>query len=311
MIIKNAPFIFPDVQKAKQYILDCELGFRQQVVELTSRLSSNPELHLIGLSGPTCAGKTTAASIITEQLQAAGHRVHIISVDDFFREQPHGRELMNDPDGAKKLDFDSIDALDFELFSEFLETLMVSGRAMMPKFNIGAGVREGFVELNAPGKENVFLIEGIQVVYPEIHALLSQYDYRSIFIQPTQTLQVGENQYQPNQIRLLRRLVRDYYFRSSDAAFTFFAWESVRENEEKSIFPYVSACDEHLDSLMGYEIGMLRPHLEKILSKIPSSSEYRPQAETILRDISKVQPLSASWLPDFALYREFVPMDQD
>jgi uridine kinase len=306
-MLKNAPDIFSNISEASQYMTACEDEFRQQVIALTKRLLAHPELRLIGLSGPTCAGKTTAASIITEQLESVGRNVHIIYVDDFFREQPHGRELMKDPDGAKKLDFDSIDALDFQLFSDFMDTLMKTGRAMMPRFNIGAGVREGFVELNAPRKEDIFLIEGIQVVYPEINALLCRYNYRSIFIRPEQTLCVGGNAYEPNEVRLLRRLVRDYYFRSSDAAFTFFAWDSVRENEEKSIFPYAEACDEQLDSLMGYEIGILRPHLENILSHIPSGSVYRSYADSILSKIATVQPLKAEWLPPYALYREFVP----
>lgn len=308
MTVLKAPNTFADTNAAIAYIAECENAFRRQVISLTDTLVARPELHLIGLSGPTCAGKTTAADIITKQLQAAGRRVHIISVDDFFREQPHSRHLMNEPDGAEKLDFDSIDALDFELFSSFLDQLMNTGRAMMPRFNIGAGTREGFVELNAPGDEDVFLIEGIQVVYPEISALLHEYDYQSIFIRPARSLDVGGTLYEPNEIRLMRRLVRDYHFRSSDAAFTFFSWESVRENEEKSIFPYADMCDEQLDSLMGYEVGMLRPHLETILCQLPLSSAYRPMADAILQDISKVQPLTSAWLPKHALYREFVPL---
>lgn len=308
MTVFNAPSSFSNADAATAYIAECEDAFRRQVILLTDKLTAQPELHLIGLSGPTCAGKTTAADIITKQLQAAGRRVHIISVDDFFREQPHGRDLMNDPNGAKKLDFDSIDALDFNLFSSCLDQLMKTGHAIMPRFNIGAGVREGFAELNAPGEEDVFLIEGIQVVYPEVSALLHEYDYRSIFIRPARSLAVGGHVYEPNNIRLMRRLVRDYHFRSSSAAFTFFSWESVRENEEKSIFPYVDTCDEQLDSLMGYEVGMLRPHLEAILNQLPLSSVYRPMADAILHDISTVQPLTSAWLPDHALYREFVPL---
>ena len=308
MTVLNAPNVFEDAAAARAYIAECEGAFAQQVIDLTKRLIANPDLHLIGLSGPTCAGKTTSAAIITQQLEAAGKRVHIISVDDFFREQPHTREMLQDPAAIENFDFDSIDALDFDLFSRFMDQLMHTGHAMMPKFNIGAGVREGFVPLDAPGEEDVFLIEGIQVVYPEISALLHQYDYRSIFIRPARSLEVGGNLYEPNQIRLLRRQVRDYHFRASDAAFTFFAWDSVRKNEEKSIFPNVAACDEQLDSLMGYEIGMLRPHLETIFSQLPSSSVYRPIADAILHDIATVQPLTADLLPEHALYREFVPL---
>ncbi len=303
-----APATFETSQMAKDYIAGCEAAFEKQVLELAQDLVARTDLHLIGLSGPTCAGKTTSGELIIRQLEAAGRRVHMISVDDFFLEQPDGRDLIHDPNGAEKLDFDSIDALDFKLFSSCLDELMTKGVTKMPKFNLGEGVREGFVDLRVQDDKDVFLIEGIQVVYPEISALLHQYHYRSIFIRPVRSLKVGGNLYEPNEIRLLRRLVRDYYFRASDAAFTFFAWDSVRENEETSIFPYADACDEQLNSLMGYEIGMLRPHLENILRQLPFSSAYRAHADAILHDISTVQPLSNAWLPEHALYREFVPL---
>ena len=63
MTIKNAPHIFSSVNEASRYMTDCEDEFRGQVIALTERLISHSELRLIGLSGPTCAGKTTAASI--------------------------------------------------------------------------------------------------------------------------------------------------------------------------------------------------------------------------------------------------------
>ncbi len=310
MNVYHAPSVFKTEQDARAYIAACEHSFEEQVIDVCQGLIDHPELHLIGLSGPTCSGKTTAASLLIRRLEAAGRRVHLISVDDFFREQPHGtgRHAMNDPEAAKKLDFDSIDALDFPLFQACLDELMHKGRTRMPRFNIGAGKREGFVDLIAPDKEDVFLLEGIQVVYPEISTLLHQYNYRSIFIQPARSLCVDGVTYTPNDIRLLRRLVRDYHFRSSEASFTLFLWDSVRENEEKNIFPYVDSCDERLDSLMGYELGMLRPHLETILSQIPLSSVYRKTGEDILHHIKNVQPLSALWLPQHALYREFVPI---
>ncbi len=301
---------FASESAAREYLAQCEANFSQQVIDLTDTLTADLNLHLIGLSGPTCAGKTTAARLLIHQLEKSGHHVHMISVDDFFLEQPHGKNLINDPNGAEKLDFDSIDALDFPLFCSCLDELMQTGKTRMPRFNIGAGIREGFQDLAVRDNKDIFLIEGIQVVYPEISARLRQYHYRSIFIHPARSLCAGGTVFEPNEIRLLRRLVRDYYFRSSDAAFTFFAWDSVRSNEQKSIFPYAHACDEQLDSLMGYEIGMLRPHLETILQQLPRSSVYCAHADTILQDISTVQVLPSEWLPSHALYREFVPMPE-
>ena len=106
----------------------------------------------------------------------------------------------------------------------------------------------------------------------------------------------------------MRRLVRDYHFRSSEAEFTFFLWHSVRANEEKNIFPHVHRCESQLDSLMGYEIGLLRPYLETVLSQLDADSEYRSRSEDILKNIANVTALNPSCLPNDALYREFIPV---
>ena len=63
---------------------------------------------------------------------------------------------------------------------------------------------------------------------------------------------------------------------------------------------------EMMDSLMGYEIGMLRPHLEKILGELPADSLYRDRANMILHQIREVQPLCGAWLAEQSLYHEFV-----
>ena len=78
------------------------------------------------------------------------------------------------------------------------------------------------------------------------------------------------------------------------------------ENEEKNIFPNADRCMAHLDSTMGYEIGMLRPYLETILPQILTSDAYGDIAADILDDIRAAQPISCELLPDVALYREFV-----
>lgn len=308
MEILTAPSSFESKSQAIDYINQCEKRFHEDVVALSQKLISIPGLRLIGLTGPTCAGKTTAATILIEQMQSAGRKVHLVSVDDFFRDQPHGRNLMNEPDGKSRLDFDSIDALDFDLFSGCLSELMTKGKTNVPRYDLGAGRRIGFVELLAPDQTDVILIEGIQVVYPEISALLHQYIYHSIYIDVGSSLAVGNVVFQPEEIRLMRRLVRDYHFRSSEAEFTFFLWHSVRANEEKNIFPHVHLCDSCLDSLMGYEIGLLRPYLEIVLGQLNVDSEYRNRAKDILKNTANVMALDCCWLPNNALYREFIPV---
>ena len=308
MSVLHAPGSFYSEQEAEEYVVACERAFARQVDEVSARLSAMPDLKFIGLSGPTCAGKTTAAGILTDHLVRGGHRVHLISLDNFFREQPDGRRLMEDPDGAKKLDFDSVEALDLPLLTSALDSLVQTGSMSVPRYDLGRGRRQGVETVTEEDASDVFLFEGIQVVYPQVNALLRRYPYHSMAICVGQSLDVGGVTYDPVDIRLMRRLVRDYFFRSSDAQFTFFLWESVRANEQKNILPHLYMCDETLHSLMGYEVGMLRPYLETILGQLPEASVYRPMADRILENISSVQPLMTKWLPASALYREFVPL---
>lgn len=300
-----APSSFETQDMARQYIAACERAFCERVTALADALADIKELRLIGLSGPSCAGKTTTANILVRQLERKGHRVHVISVDDFFREQPHAREALA---AEKPLDFDSIEALDFELFAACLDELMTKGETTIPCFDLSRGVRSGQRRVQIGSDGDMVLFEGIQVVYPEISALLRRHPYQCVFSNVSSALSVGGTVYAPEQIRLLRRIVRDYYFRASNAAFTYYLWESVRQNEEKNIFPSAADCDVRLDSLMGYEIGMLRPHLEIILQDLPISNAHRAEADAVLDHISQVQPLHPSWLPPDALYSEFVPL---
>lgn len=296
-------------KEATAYIAECEKRFRDNVIAAAEQLHAIPGLRLIGLSGPTCAGKTTTAKILLGRLEALGHRVHMISVDDFFREQPEALEKKVGEKG-ESIDFDSIDALDFECFERCLSELMSTGRSEMPLFDLSQGKRVGTHLVAAEHESDLFVIEGIQVVYPEISALLRRYTYRSVYCDVESMLRAGDVTYLPEEIRLMRRLVRDYYFRASDAAFTFYLWQSVRENEIRSILPNVAECDIHLNTQMEYELGMLRPHLELVLAQLPEDSEYQSRAQEILAKLPALTPLTSAQLPDEALYCEFVPVQK-
>lgn len=295
---------FSSEQDLRDYVVACEDAFAKQVDRVADDIVARKNCKLLGLGGPSCAGKSTTAKHLIRQLELAGKHVHIISIDDFFREQPNIRASQSCE--ADKVDLDSIDALDFPLFCQCVEQLMTKGHATMPLYDLARGRRCGEKEYHIRDENDLFLFEGIQTVYPDIAKLLSEYPYYSMFINVRQTLRVKDRTFSPNQIRLLRRLVRDYDRRASSPDFTLFLWDSVRANEERSIFPYADACHAQLDSTMGYEIGMLRPYLEKILPSILTSSDYGKIAAVILDDISVTDPVPYTLLPEVALYREFV-----
>ena len=55
---------FESQNDAKDYILSCEDAFAQQMRAAAARILSQPSCKLLGLGGPSCAGKSTTAKLL-------------------------------------------------------------------------------------------------------------------------------------------------------------------------------------------------------------------------------------------------------
>lgn len=288
----------------RELVLQCDQNLERRMAEVANQISAIPSLRLIGLTGPTCSGKTTTARLLTEVFEKCGRRVHVVSIDDFY----YDKEVLQrraDMDPDIEIDYDSEDTIDVDLLAEKAEQLLACKETRMPRFDFHSGARVDGVTVT-PRPDDVFLFEGIQILYPKVDAILRQQDYRSIYICPTSSVQVGEEIFDSNELRLMRRLVRDYLYRSTKPDFTFYIWQSVRDNEEKSIFPHAHTCNYFIDSTMPYEVGMLKPYLEKILGQIPENSQFYGEAREVLRQLTHVQSIPSSYMTPNSLYKEFI-----
>lgn len=291
-------------QAMLELVVQCDQSLEKRMEEVANRISEIPDLRLIGLTGPTCSGKTTTARLLTEVFEKCGRRVHVVSIDDFY----YDKELLNaraDKDPDIEIDYDSEDTIDVELLAEKTADLLACKETRMPRFDFHSGSRTEGVTVT-PRPDDVFLFEGIQILYPKVDAILRQQKYRSIYICPSSSIRIGQEIFDSNELRLMRRLVRDYLYRSTDPAFTFYVWQSVRDNEEKSIFPHAHTCNYFIDSTMPYEVGMLKPYLERILAKIPAENQFYDQAQEVLRQLKHVQSIPASYMTPNSLYKEFI-----
>lgn len=277
------------------------------------------DVRILRLSGPTCAGKTTTAGKLTRALEAEGRVVHPLSIDDFFYDRAvlDARAKAN-PTGEP--DYDSVETIDLPALSVCIHELMNTGRAMIPHFDFVTGDRIGYREMAVPlGEKPVFLFEGIQAVYPEVVSLFSDVPGRSIFInvmKPTVLIDAEgrERVFQPDRIRLFRRLVRDAAKRGTSPIFTLHLWKSVRANERKSILPYADACDYGIDSNMAFDVHMLAPHLRRILTREEMRRPYNREADaqafkigaSILSELDGVEGVTTTGLSPHSLYREFL-----
>ncbi|MBQ8441306.1 MAG: hypothetical protein IJX19_11630 [Clostridia bacterium] len=288
----------------RELVLQSDRSLEKRMEEVANQISAIPSLRLIGLTGPTCSGKTTTARLLTEVFERCGRRVHVVSIDDFY----YDKEVLQrraDMDPDIEIDYDSEDTIDVDLLAEKAEQLLACKETRMPRFDFRSGARVDGVTVT-PRPDDVFLFEGIQILYPKVDAILRQQDYRSIYICPTSSVRIGEETFDSNELRLMRRLVRDYLYRSTKPDFTFYIWQSVRDNEEKSIFPHAHTCNYFIDSTMPYEVGMLKPYLERILGQIPKNSQFYEEAMEVLRQLTHVQPIPSSYMAPNSLYKEFI-----
>lgn len=302
--IIKAPIVFGTKEEERGFVSHFEADFEERLSRTVAEICSMEDVRVITLSGPTCSGKTTAAKKIISEFEKRGRRVHVISIDDFY----YDKEILHEKSEKKRdgeIDYDSVDTIDIEAFSDFAERIFEYGELRCPTFNFKSGRREEYRTL-VSGENDIFLFEGIQAIYPEIRDILEPHGYISVYISPRSALEVGEEIFEPHELRLLRRIVRDCHFRCTDAEFTLRIWKSVRENEEKNIFPYKDSCSFYIDSSFGYELGILAPYLREYLSQVRVDSKYREAADEILRRIVGIEPISKEYLYPDSLYREFV-----
>ncbi len=284
-----------------EFVTDCEHEFESKLAAAVKEVCDTESLKVIGLSGPTCSGKTTTAKKLIDALEERGRNVHIVSIDDFFRdvEKP---DYENDDE---QVDFDSINAIDLPAFEECINEIFECRPSHIPHFDFITGKRSGYTEIQ-PDPNDLYIFEGIQAVYPEITAMLRRFTGASIYIRASSAINIDGVIFEPDEIRLMRRIVRDYNFRGAEPEYSLFLWEGVRKNEEKNIFPNAVGCDIKLDSTMAYEINLLSQFLCPLLMTVPSDSEYRPFTESLLKKLEGIECVEQSMIPDNSLYYEFI-----
>lgn len=284
----------------RHWIAECEAGYTAQIADAVQALLAVPHLQIVTVTGPTCSGKTTTAHLLTAALEAAGRDVFPVSFDDFFRDRASLPVL---PSG--RIDYDTAAALDMETLARCLDKLIAEEETDLPLFDFHTGCRCGVCHYR-PRENDVILLEGIQAMYPEVRVHLPHDVTRSVAILPTQTVSTPDGILSARELRLLRRLVRDARTRNSDAEKTLSMWEDVCANEDISIYPYLDCADIRIDSSMAYEVGVIRPMAEAVLSGLSRDSVHRAYADSLLARLSHIDILPSDDIPDDSVFREFI-----
>ena len=299
--MRNINISFSTEQEKKDFIKKCEDKFEQRLCIVSSKVVESGAESLL-LSGPTCAGKTTTANKIIHDLEESGRKVTVISLDNFFKPRSEQRSVIGNDD----LDYDSVNALDLDMLAKCVNAARQGKKVKMPVYDFITQSTSHFEELDI-ADNGVVIFEGIQAVYPEITSLFKDRDYVGVFINVDDDVIINGVFVSRDDIRLSRRLVRDYKFRGASAEFTLFLWDKVRKNEDSSIYPNKNAiCKIQLNSFMEYELFLLKGYIIDILNEVDEKSRYYSKAKELKDKFLKLDTISYDYVPEKSLYTEFL-----
>jgi Uridine kinase len=276
----------------------------KQIGEIAAQIRQKYDegVRLILISGPSSSGKTTfrkrlEVELFVEMLKPIG-----LSLDDYFVERD---KTPLDESGEK--DYESLYALDLDLFEENLLALMNGNEVELPSYNFVSGKREFKGNRLKMGDNNILIVEGIHALNPELTERIPAINKFMIYVSALTSISLDNHNWIPaSDNRLLRRLVRDYRYRGYSAAETISRWESVRRGEEKWIFPYQENADVMFNSAMIYELAAIRRHVEPILQQVPKTDPEYAEAYRLLKFLSYFNYITDRELPPTSLLREFL-----
>ena len=170
--------------------------------------------------------------------------------------------------------------------------------------NYGAAIVK-YYELK---KDDVIIVEGLHALNPVITQGLDESHIYKVYISVSSRVTDDEGRviFSKRNLRLVRRMIRDYHYRNTPVEKTFSQWPEVLKGEGKYIFPYEKNARYRIDSFHPYESCIFRNEAVELLDTVEKDSRFYPLAEQLKEDFSKLRPIDISKMPNDSLLREFI-----
>lgn len=290
-------------ERVRDIIRVAEVLHEKKYTQIADEIVNRKNIRLITIAGPSSSGKTTSAKRIALHLKVHGLRPVPISLDDFFLER---EKTPRDENG--NYDFESINALDLELFNNTMVDLIKGKEVTLPKFDFKTGKRFWQDEPLKIKENQPIIIEGIHGLNELLTASISKEQKFKIYVSSLTQMNLDSMDRIPTtDTRLIRRLVRDYYFRGYSAEDTLKIWPSVVRGEHKNIFPFQDEADIMFNSHLVYELSVLKLFAEPLLLPIDNSHPEYTEAKRLLRFLDYFLPITElDEIPKTSIIREFI-----
>ena len=284
-----------------QFVLRCEEVFHDKISAAAGAiLSAQPRKPYVCLTGPSGSGKTTTAMRLKAYLENLGVKVCLLSMDNFFL------PLADRP--PELTDWESPLCVNRDLLIDCIHRLSDGEEVELPIYDFKSGTTGSWVKMQGD-RDAVIIAEGIHMLNPLIFDKIRG-AATGIYVAPrTRILTDKDRVVRPEQLRVARRLIRDYNTRGHSLRETVERAESVNAGEVNYIQPYKGNASIHIDSFHDYEVCILA----KCLGNIPDfqqqlTPEYMKEHKlTDLVDVvESVPPLHTPYVPLNSIVREFV-----
>lgn len=303
--ISNAADLNECISKssAGEIIRISEAHYDSQLTRVADEIVHNKnKVKIVLIGGPSSSGKTTTAKKLAIYLKAKGIRPHTLSIDDYFLER---NETPKTEEG--EYDFESLRAIDINLFNKHLFKLLDGEKVDLPTFNFIEGKKEyknRFLQLK---EDDIIIIEGLHAINDELTSSVERKNKYKIYIAPLTQLNIdNHNRIHSSDTRRLRRIIRDNRNRGYDAAATLNMWSKIREGEVKYIFPFQDEVDAIINTSLTYEIGVLKTYVEPLLFSVPENDPTYPEAVRLINFLRNFLPIPSEEVPLDSILREFI-----
>ena len=177
----------------------------------------------------------------------------------------------------------------------------------LPVFNFKTGLREYRGDYLKLGEDDILVIEGIHGLNDKLSYSLPKESKYKVYISALTQMNVdNHNRISVNTVRLIRRIVRDARTRGFKEKETIAMWNSVRNGEEKYIFPFQDEANAMFNSALIYELAVLKQYVEPQLFAISKDEPEYIEANKILKLLDYILPVPSEDITNNSILREFI-----
>ncbi len=153
--------------------------------------------------------------------------------------------------------------------------------------------------------DEIVLFEGIHALNSMLAPLVPE-AFR-LYVSTESDIQFrGETVFRNTWFRLVRRTVRDYNFRGTDASGTMAMWANIRMGEKRYISPFRATADFCFDTALAYEPAVFNDTATRLFQTVPDGIERYDELKAVLPALQLFGSIDGAIVSQTALLREFI-----